>query len=150
AELDDALEAIAGAGMDGVIVSNTTIGREGLRSPTAGEPGGLSGEPLRRRSTELVRTVARRTRGRLPIIASGGVMNGEHACEKLDAGATLVQLYSGMIYAGPGLVRLAVEATASPRRVPLVAPWGAQPTYGHAAGLARGAGEAAGSPVKAA
>jgi dihydroorotate dehydrogenase len=102
-ELDDALEALTLTGMDGVIVSNTTLRREGLRSARAAENGGLSGAPLRPLNTALVREVVRRTGGRLPVIASGGVMRPAHALEKLDAGAVLVQVYTGLIYAGPGL-----------------------------------------------
>jgi len=104
-ELDDALAAILATGMDGVILSNTTLRREGLRSPRAAETGGLSGEPLRVLNTEMVRRVARAVSGRLPIVASGGVMSPEDYWQKLDAGATLVQLYTGLIYAGPSLVR---------------------------------------------
>jgi dihydroorotate dehydrogenase len=108
-ELDGALEAITAAGMDGVIVSNTTLRREGLRSARAVETGGLSGAPLRPPNTALVREVVRRTGGRLPVIASGGVMRPADALQKLDAGAVLVQLYTGLIYAGPGLVKQVLE-----------------------------------------
>lgn len=104
-ELDAALEAVMSAGMDGVIISNTTLRREGLQSPLAAETGGLSGAPLNARNTALVRSVVQRTGGRLPVVASGGVMNAADARAKLDAGAVLVQLYTGLIYAGPGLVR---------------------------------------------
>jgi dihydroorotate dehydrogenase len=104
-ELDDALAAILATGMDGVILSNTTLRREGLRSPRMIETGGLSGEPLRSLNTEMVRRVARCVSGRLPIVASGGVMSPDDYRQKLDAGATLVQLYTGLIYTGPGLVR---------------------------------------------
>ena len=104
-EVDDALGAILATGMDGVILSNTTLRREGLRSPRAAETGGLSGDPLRALNTEMVRRVARTVGGKLPIIASGGVMSPEDYRQKLDAGATLVQLYTGLIYAGPSLVK---------------------------------------------
>ncbi|WP_322807148.1 quinone-dependent dihydroorotate dehydrogenase [Thermanaerothrix sp.] len=107
--LDAALEAILGCGMDGVIVSNTTIRRDGLRSPLAGETGGLSGLPLNDLNTNMIRKVVKRTGGKLPVIASGGVMGPHQAQEKLDAGAVLVQLYSGLIYAGPGLVKRILE-----------------------------------------
>jgi dihydroorotate dehydrogenase len=107
--LDGALAAILITGMDGVITSNTTLAREGVTSGVAREVGGLSGAPLRKRNTHLVREVARRTNGRLAIVASGGIMHPEDALEKLAAGATLVQLYTGLIYAGPGLVRRVVE-----------------------------------------
>jgi dihydroorotate dehydrogenase len=105
AELDDALEAITSFNMDGVIIGNTTISRPTLVSVQRKESGGLSGAPLTKLSTEMVRKVASRLQGRLPIIASGGVMNAADAKEKLDAGASLVQLYTGLIYSGPGLVK---------------------------------------------
>jgi dihydroorotate dehydrogenase len=105
AELDDALQAILSTGMDGVIATNTTIDRQGLRSPLAGETGGLSGAPLHQRSTEMVRQIYRRTQGRLPIVGVGGVAGAAEAREKLEAGASLVQLYTGLIYVGPGLIR---------------------------------------------
>jgi len=104
AELDDALQAILGTGMDGVIATNTTVGREGLRSPLAAEAGGLSGAPLRQLSTAMVRKIAARTQGKLPVIGVGGVASARDAQEKLDAGACLVQVYTGLIYEGPGLV----------------------------------------------
>jgi len=113
AELDDALGAIMDTGMDGVIATNTTIGRDGLRSPVGEERGGLSGLPLRRRSTEMVRQIHLRTNGRLPIIGVGGIASPSDAQEKLDAGASLVQVYTGMIYNGPGLAREIVRQGVS-------------------------------------
>jgi dihydroorotate dehydrogenase len=104
-ELDDALYAILSTGMDGVIATNTTTSREGLQTPLAREAGGLSGVPLRQRSTEMIRQIHTRTQGKLPIIGVGGVSNAEDVKEKLDAGAALVQLYTGLIYEGPGLVQ---------------------------------------------
>lgn len=105
AELDDALNAIEGSGMDGVIISNTTTSRPPLISSLTAETGGLSGAPLTARSTQMLRKVTASLQGRLPVIASGGVMNAADAREKLDAGASLVQLYSGLIFSGPGLVK---------------------------------------------
>jgi dihydroorotate dehydrogenase len=104
-ELDGALDAILAAGIDGVITSNTTLSRKGLTSALASESGGMSGAPARQRNTQIVRDVMHRTNGRLTVIASGGIMRPEDAQEKLDAGATLVQLYTGLIYEGPGLVK---------------------------------------------
>jgi dihydroorotate dehydrogenase len=104
-ELDDALYAILSTGMDGVIATNTTTSREGLQTPLARESGGLSGVPLRQRSTQMIRQIFARTQGKLPIIGVGGVSNVEDVKEKLDAGAALVQLYTGLIYEGPGLVQ---------------------------------------------
>lgn len=103
--LDDALEAILHAGMDGVVATNTTLSREGLVSPLAGENGGLSGAPLAALSTQMVRKIYTRTSGRLAIIGVGGIQDAAGAKEKLDAGASLVQVYTGLIYQGPGLIR---------------------------------------------
>jgi dihydroorotate dehydrogenase len=105
AGLEDALDVILQTGMDGVIISNTTLSRSGLQSQMATETGGLSGAPLRGINTALVRKTANLLGGRLPIIASGGVFSAADAREKLDAGAVLVQVYTGMIYEGPALAR---------------------------------------------
>ena len=104
-ELDDALAAVQDARMDGVIISNTTISRPPLRSTHIGETGGLSGAPLRTISLAMVQKVVQRTAGKLPVIASGGVMSAADAQARLDAGAVLVQVYTGLIYSGPGLVK---------------------------------------------
>lgn len=112
AELDDALEAILACGMDGVIQGNTTLQRPNLHSPFLNETGGLSGRPLDAiAQAALQRTIARLA-GRLPVIASGGVMSPAAARARLDAGAALVQLYTGLIYRGPGLVREILEELA--------------------------------------
>jgi dihydroorotate dehydrogenase len=104
-ELDDALEAILQTGMDGVIAANTTVERSGIHSKLAGEAGGLSGAPLRALSTRMVRQIVQRTGGGLPVIGVGGILDAESAREKLDAGASLVQVYTGLVYRGPGLVK---------------------------------------------
>lgn len=104
-ELADAIEAIIRSGMDGVIATNTTVTRRGLLSPRGGETGGLSGRPLRARSTEVVRRIVSLSEGRLPVVGVGGVFGPEEAREKLDAGAVLVQVYTGLVYRGPGLAR---------------------------------------------
>jgi dihydroorotate dehydrogenase len=104
-ELDDALDVLLSGGIDGVIAANTTVSREGVDSPLASESGGLSGAPLGGRSTSMIRQIHQRTGGKLPIIGVGGVMCGDDAKVKLEAGATLVQVYTGLVYAGPGLVR---------------------------------------------
>ncbi|NUM44327.1 MAG: quinone-dependent dihydroorotate dehydrogenase [Anaerolineales bacterium] len=109
-ELDDALAAITRTGMDGVIATNTTLRRENLRSPRAGETGGLSGAPLTALSTDIIRKIHTRTEGRLPIIGAGGIISPDDAKAKLDAGAVLVQVYTGLIYAGPGLVKAIVKS----------------------------------------
>lgn len=102
-ELDDALAAITTSGLDGIIATNTTTRREGLPGYAVPLTGGLSGAPLRRRATDVVRYLARRTA--LPIVGVGGIMCAADAFEKLEAGARLVQIYTGLVYAGPGLVR---------------------------------------------
>ena len=98
--------------LDAVIATNTTLGREGIEdSPLAKEAGGLSGGPLFEKSTEVVRLLARAIAGELPIIAAGGITSGERAKAKLEAGAVLVQIYSGLIYRGPPLVAECIAAT---------------------------------------
>ena len=109
-ELEEAIEVIIEAGMDGVIVANTTTSRDGLRSLSKVESGGLSGLPLTNRSTEMIRKASSMSGGRLPIIGVGGVFGPGQAKEKLDAGATLIQVYTGMVYRGPGLIREVLAA----------------------------------------
>ncbi|SDK10140.1 quinone-dependent dihydroorotate dehydrogenase [Pseudomonas indica] len=107
-------EALRDAGMDAVIATNTTLGREGVQGMLhADEAGGLSGAPVRDKSTHTVRVLADALGGRLPIIAVGGITEGRHAAEKIAAGASLVQIYSGFIYKGPALIREAVDAIAA-------------------------------------
>lgn len=103
-ELDQVL-GVAQRYIDGFIAVNTTTSREGLRSPLAGEEGGLSGRPLRARATEVIAEVYKKTEGRFPIIGVGGIFTAEDAWEKIRAGASLVQIYTGLIYQGPGLVK---------------------------------------------
>lgn len=107
--LDDVLEVLFATKMDGAIVANTSMGRDGLTGKYAKEEGGLSGKPIRGLSTEMVRKVVKRTEGKLPIVASGGIMYPEDAKEKLDAGASLVQLFTGFVYHGPRLVESILE-----------------------------------------
>jgi dihydroorotate dehydrogenase len=104
-EVDDVLGAVAMAGIDGIIATNTTEDRHEVPQRYGELKGGLSGAPLRARSTEMVRHIARATAGRLPIIGVGGITSAQDAVEKLEAGASLVQVYTGMIYSGPGLVK---------------------------------------------
>ena len=104
-ELDDALGVILATGMDGVIATNTTLAREGLRSARREETGGLSGSPLTVRSEAMLGKIVRYVEGRVPIVSAGGIMNPEDAKRRLDMGAALVQVYTGLIYRGPGLVR---------------------------------------------
>jgi dihydroorotate dehydrogenase len=112
-QLRTAVDVIAEAGLDGIIATNTTIGRHGLDHPLASEEGGLSGAALTEISTEIIRRIADQLEGSLPIIGVGGIMSPQDATAKLDAGATLVQLYTGLIYEGPGLVKRIVEGLSS-------------------------------------
>jgi dihydroorotate dehydrogenase len=105
AEVDEALDALLAARVDGVIATNTTSSRHGLKSPLRTLPGGLSGAPLRNMSTEFVAHVRRSVGDRLPIIAAGGVFTADDVLEKMAAGATLVQVYTGLVYRGPSMVR---------------------------------------------
>ncbi|MDY0068515.1 MAG: quinone-dependent dihydroorotate dehydrogenase [Porticoccaceae bacterium] len=101
-------------GVDGVIATNTTLSRAGVEHlPLAAQAGGLSGAPLRDRSTAVIGTLADELAGRLPIIGVGGICAGEDAAAKIRAGASLVQVYTGFIYRGPGLVGDAVAAIAA-------------------------------------
>ncbi|RMH95922.1 MAG: quinone-dependent dihydroorotate dehydrogenase, partial [Calditrichaeota bacterium] len=107
-QLDDIIEVVQETGLAGVIATNTTVERRGLRtSPrklqAIGE-GGLSGRPLRERATEVIRYLHRASGGAFPIIGVGGIHSPEDALEKMEAGASLIQLYTGLIYRGPGLV----------------------------------------------
>jgi dihydroorotate dehydrogenase len=100
--------------VDGVIATNTTLARDGVAGlDHADESGGLSGAPLRARATEVVARLARALDGALPIIGVGGITEGAHAREKLEAGAALVQLYTGLVYRGPALVAECVHATSA-------------------------------------
>ncbi len=106
AEIDDMAAAFLRQDVDGVIATNTTITREGVEGLAhAEEQGGLSGAPVRARSTAVLRRFAGVFAGRIPLIAAGGIMSGEDAVEKIEAGARLVQVYTGFIYRGPALVR---------------------------------------------
>jgi dihydroorotate dehydrogenase len=99
--------------LSGIIATNTTIRRDDLQTqiltatgkPLIDEPGGISGAPLRQRATEVIRFIYRETAGRLPIIGVGGIFTADHAWEKIAAGASLIQVYTGWFYEGPGMVR---------------------------------------------
>jgi len=110
AELDDAIEAILRTHMDGIIVTNTTLAREGLRSNLQGESGGLSGRPLEARSEAVLHQTLKRVNGAIPVVSAGGIMDPEDAKRRLEMGAALVQIYTGLIYRGPGLVKEIVKS----------------------------------------
>ncbi|WP_310583619.1 quinone-dependent dihydroorotate dehydrogenase [Deinococcus sp.] len=99
------VEAVADLGVAGLVISNTTLGREGLNSRHHAEAGGLSGRPLGARSTALVADAYRLSAGRLPIVGVGGVFTAQDAYAKILAGASLVELYTSLVYQGPGLPR---------------------------------------------
>jgi dihydroorotate dehydrogenase len=104
--LEKAVDVSLNVGMDGFIATNTTLSRDGIASsPFRDETGGLSGRPLAKRSTEIIRRIHQQTGGRVPIIGVGGIFSGEDAYEKIRAGASLVQVYTGMIYRGPSIAR---------------------------------------------
>ncbi|MFP4978851.1 quinone-dependent dihydroorotate dehydrogenase [Paenibacillus sp. CN-4] len=105
AELEAMVETLANAGVDGIIATNTTVSRDGLTHRNAGETGGLSGKPLRDRSTEIIRQIYRQTGGKLPIIGSGGIFDSRDAYAKIRAGASLVEIYTALIYEGPEVNR---------------------------------------------
>jgi dihydroorotate dehydrogenase len=99
--------------IDGVIATNTTVDHAAIAGqPHAEEEGGLSGRPLRKKSTAVIRILAHALRGSLPIIGVGGIMSGADAAEKIAAGAALVQIYTGLVYKGPELVAEIAEALA--------------------------------------
>ncbi|MCX7985936.1 MAG: quinone-dependent dihydroorotate dehydrogenase [Bacteroidales bacterium] len=108
-QVDDAISVAMDLGIDGLVVSNTSIGRNGLQT----DPdiikeigtGGLSGLPLKEKSTQMIKYIIQKTNGKLPVIGVGGIMDEHDALEKIEAGATLVQIYTGYIYAGPFLTK---------------------------------------------
>jgi dihydroorotate dehydrogenase len=106
AAIDEAVDVAVGAGVAGIIATNTTVSRAGVeRHPRATEAGGLSGAPLAAQATAVVRRCYARAAGRVAIIGSGGVLTAEDAYEKIRAGASLVQIYTGLVYGGPDVVR---------------------------------------------
>ena len=116
AELDAMAEVLLAARIDGLICTNTTIDRSAVAGARhAEEAGGLSGKPLFARATSILRGMAQRLDGRVPLIGVGGILDGADAAAKIAAGASLVQFYSGMVYRGPELIRECVEAIRARR-----------------------------------
>jgi dihydroorotate dehydrogenase len=111
-QLDDIVEIVQETRIAGVIATNTTIGRDGLYAAEKikNEMGGLSGKPLAERSTEVIRYLSQKSNRSFPIIGVGGIHSAEDAVDKMEAGASLVQLYTGFIYEGPGLVKRICKA----------------------------------------
>lgn len=104
-QLLDIIDIVTSVKIDGVIATNTTLNREGLQSKHKEEAGGLSGKPLTQRSTEVIRFLVEKSNNAFPIIGVGGIHNPDDAIEKLNAGAALVQLYTGFVYEGPAAVK---------------------------------------------
>lgn len=117
-QLDDIVDLVGETGIAGVIATNTTISRAGLSTKAdeveAMGAGGLSGAPVKNRSTEVIRYLHAKSGGAFPIIGVGGVASGADAQEKLEAGASLVQVYSGLVYEGPGLVKRINQHLSAP------------------------------------
>ncbi|HVS04483.1 MAG TPA: quinone-dependent dihydroorotate dehydrogenase [Thermoanaerobaculia bacterium] len=103
-ELEGMAAVLLASGVDGIVATNTTLAREGLRSPLAAQAGGLSGAPLTAAADRVAARLVELTGGRLAVIGVGGVMSGADAAARRAAGAVLVQLYTGLVYRGPGLV----------------------------------------------
>lgn len=104
-QLLDIIDIVADTKIDGVIATNTTISRDGLKSENKTEMGGLSGKPLTHRSTEVIRFLSEKSNKAFPIIGVGGIHSAQDALGKLEAGADLIQLYTGFIYEGPALIK---------------------------------------------
>jgi dihydroorotate dehydrogenase len=105
-QLDDMIDLAMEIKLDGLVATNTTISRSGLTTNDSRlTTGGLSGLPLRHRSTEIVKYICDKTNGKIPVIASGGIFTGEDAKEKINAGASLIQVWTGFIYEGPAIVK---------------------------------------------
>lgn len=106
-QLDDIVDIVTETGISGVVATNTTVSRDGLKSKPdlVSQAGGVSGAPLARRATEVIRYLATKSNRAFPIIGVGGIHDGEDALEKLSAGAALIQLYTGFIYKGPSLIK---------------------------------------------
>ncbi len=104
-ELSSTVDTIMQSGVSGIIASNTTLSRDGLTHDNKKETGGLSGIPLTKRSTEVIRAVYKQTGGKIPIVGSGGIFSAQDAYDKIRAGASLVEIYTALIYKGPGVLR---------------------------------------------
>jgi dihydroorotate dehydrogenase len=119
-QLDETLEIVEHLGIDGIVATNTTVSREGLHTSQekveAIGNGGMSGAPITERSLEVVRYITKKTGGKMPLVAVGGIMSARDALNMLDAGATLIQIYSGFIFEGPGLAKKINKAILKHRK----------------------------------
>lgn len=116
-DIDAIVDRLQSHSVDGIAVSNTTLSRAGLTDSRAGEAGGLSGRPAFARSTAMLARIYRATDGKIPLIGIGGIDSPDTALAKIEAGATLLQLYTGLIYEGPGLIgRIKIALAAEARR----------------------------------
>ncbi|MDG2174145.1 MAG: quinone-dependent dihydroorotate dehydrogenase [Flavobacteriaceae bacterium] len=103
--ISDIVEIVLSLKIDGIVATNTTIKRNNLKSKNINEPGGLSGKPILKRSNEVIRYISEKSKGSIPIIGVGGIHSAQDAIDKINAGADLVQIYTGFIYEGPSLIR---------------------------------------------
>ncbi|MFW6275993.1 MAG: dihydroorotate dehydrogenase (quinone), partial [bacterium] len=122
-QLDEIIEIYHETGIDGIVATNTTRSRDFLHTSSSviesiGD-GGLSGYPLKEKSTGIIRYLSRQTNGKMPIMAVGGIMTPDDAIEKINSGATLVQIYTGFIYEGPGLIKRINKAILKKRKDPV-------------------------------
>lgn len=114
-QLTDIIDIVKTTKIDGVIATNTTISREGLSASNKQETGGLSGKPLEKRATEVIRFLSKESNKAFPIIGVGGIHSAQDALEKIEAGADLVQIYTGFIYEGPSLIKKILKALIKQR-----------------------------------
>jgi dihydroorotate dehydrogenase len=121
AQLDDIIEIVTATQLDGIVAANTTVRRDGLQTPAvaveAMGPGGISGAPVRKRATEVVRYLHKKSNSTIPIVACGGIFTAADALEKLEAGASLVQVYTGFVYEGPSIVKKILNGILAKDRV---------------------------------
>ena len=115
-DVDAVCDLALALGLAGIIATNTTIAREGLTDPAAAEAGGLSGAPLRERSLEVLRRLRSRAGDRLVLVAAGGIEDADDAWQRICAGATLIQLYTGFVYGGPWTPRRLAQGLAERAR----------------------------------
>jgi dihydroorotate dehydrogenase len=109
-QLSEAVDVSLRTHMDGIIVTNTTLSRDGLRSPLSHEEGGLSGPPLRERSEAALQRVLKQVSSQVPVVSAGGISGPDDVKRRMDMGAALVQVYTGLVYRGPGLVKNLLRA----------------------------------------